>query len=353
MRKTILVTGGAGFIGSAVIRWLIGQTAYNVVNVDCLTYAGNLESLREVEASPRYTFHPVDIRDTRQVRRILSEHLPGAVLHLAAETHVDRAIDSPAAFIDTNVNGTFHLLEATREYWRGLAGEAREEFRFHHVSTDEVYGTLGDDGFFTESSPYAPRSPYSASKAAADHLVLAWHETYGLPVLVTRCSNNYGPYQFPEKLIPQVILSGLEGRPLPVYGDGGNVRDWLFVDDHVRALLTVLQNGTVGETYNVGGQNEQRNIDVVHWVADVLDELRPRSDGQTYRGQITFVADRPGHDRRYALDASKIERELGWRPRETFATGLRTTVQWYLQNETWWSRTRSGLYRGERLGTGS
>jgi dTDP-glucose 4,6-dehydratase len=350
---TVLVTGGAGFIGSAVIRALVRESDARVINVDCLTYAGNLESLDEVAGSPRYHFEKVDIRQPAEITRVFAEYRPDAVVHLAAETHVDRGIDRPAAFIETNVTGAFHLLEAAREYWRGIPAAAQGRFRFLHVSTDEVYGSLGEEGRFTETSPYAPRSPYSASKAASDHLALAWCHTFGLPVLVTNCSNNYGPYQFPEKLIPHVMLCALEGKPVPVYGDGGNVRDWLFVDDHVRALLAVLERGDPGTSYNIGGRNEQRNIAVVERVLALLDTVRPRADGLSYRSQISFVPDRPGHDRRYAVDSARIERELGWRPRETFATGLAKTVTWYLEHEAWWSRIRSGRYAGERLGTGT
>lgn len=352
MNDTILVTGGAGFIGSAVVRHLIAATTSHVVNVDALTYAGNFDSITAAVGSPRHTFERVDIRNAAEVRRLFTAYQPRAVLHLAAESHVDRSIDAPAVFIETNINGTFNLLQAAREYWSDLAPADRERFRFHHVSTDEVYGDLGDtEGtYFTETTSYAPSSPYSASKAASDHLVHAWHRTFGLPVLLTNCSNNYGPYQFPEKFIPQVILSALEGRPLPIYGDGRQIRDWLYVDDHVRALLTVLERGRVGEVYNVGGESERRNLDVVHEICRILDELRPRAGGGSYAEQIAFVTDRPGHDRRYAIDITRISGELGWRPAETFATGLRKTIAWYLANEEWWSRIRSGAYRGERLG---
>jgi dTDP-glucose 4,6-dehydratase len=349
-RGTVLVTGGAGFIGSAVVRRLVQVRQARVINVDCLTYAGNLESLDEVATSPHYGLERVDIRHAAELHRLFAEYRPSAVLHLAAETHVDRGIDRPDAFVDTNITGTFCLLEAARAYWRALPADQQASFRFLHVSTDEVYGSLEEDGLFTEASPYAPRSPYSASKAASDHLTRAWYHTFGLPVLVTNCSNNYGPYQFPEKLIPHVLLCALEGKPVPVYGDGGNVRDWLYVDDHVGALLTVLDRGVPGTSYNIGGRNALRNIAVVEQVLALLDSVRPRSDGQTYRRQITFVADRPGHDRRYAIDSSRIERELGWHPRESFATGLAKTVTWYLEHEPWWSRIRSGRYRGERLG---
>jgi dTDP-glucose 4,6-dehydratase len=352
MNDTVLVTGGAGFIGSAVVRHLIAATSSGVVNVDALTYAGNFDSVAAAVGSPRHHFERVDIRDPGEVRRLFAIYRPRAVLHLAAESHVDRSIDAPAVFIETNINGTFHLLQAAREYWGGLSRSDRERFRFLQISTDEVYGDLGDteDTYFTETTPYAPSSPYSASKAAADHLVHAWHRTFGLPVLVTNCSNNYGPYQFPEKFIPQVILSALEGKPIPIYGDGLNVRDWLYVDDHVRALLTVLEQGRVGEVYNIGGESERRNLAVVHEICGHLDELRPRAGGGSYTDQIAYVSDRPGHDRRYAIDITKIRDEIGWRPAESFATGLRKTIAWYLANEEWWSRIRSGAYRGERLG---
>jgi dTDP-glucose 4,6-dehydratase len=352
MNDAILVTGGAGFIGSAVVRHLIATTSSVVINADALTYAGNFDSVAAAVGSPRHSFERVDIRDPLAVRRLFAVYRPRAVLHLAAESHVDRSIDAPAAFIETNINGTFHLLQAAREYWSGLPPVERARFRFHHVSTDEVYGDLGesDSSYFTETTRYAPSSPYSASKAASDHLVHAWHRTFGLPVLVTNCSNNYGPYQFPEKFIPQVILSALEGRPIPVYGDGRNVRDWLYVDDHVRALLAVLERGRIGEVYNIGGESERRNLDVVQEICQLLDELRPRAEGGSYAEQISFVPDRPGHDRRYAIDITKLESELGWRPAESFASGLQKTIAWYLANEEWWSRIRSGAYRGERLG---
>lgn len=352
MTDTILVTGGAGFIGSAMVRHLIANTSHTVVNVDALTYAGNFDSISAAAASPRHLFERVDIRSRHEVRRLFAEYRPRAVLHLAAESHVDRSIDAPAVFIETNINGTFNLLQAAHEYWEALPTGERDEFRFLHISTDEVYGDLGDtEGtYFTETTPYAPSSPYSASKAASDHLVRAWHRTYGLPAIITNCSNNYGPYQFPEKFIPQMILSALEGKDLPIYGDGRNVRDWLYVDDHVDALLTVLERGQVGEVYNIGGLSERRNIDVVHEICAILDELQPRAGGGSYADQIAFVADRPGHDRRYAIDITKISTELGWRPTETFETGLRKTIAWYLANEEWWGRIRSGAYRGERLG---
>jgi len=349
----ILVTGGAGFIGSAVIRHIINQTNHEVVNVDKLTYAGNLETLESVSGSERYRFERVDICDRAEVERVFAEHRPDAVMHLAAESHVDRSIDGPAEFINTNVVGTYTLLEVARAYWNGLAADAKEGFRFHHISTDEVYGDLEDSGaFFTESTRYDPSSPYSASKAASDHLVRAWARTYGLPCVITNCSNNYGPYHFPEKLIPLMILNALAGKPLPVYGNGCQIRDWLFVEDHAEALFTVLTTGQIGETYNIGGWNEKKNIDVVKAICETLEELcGDRKQGvERFEDLITFVADRPGHDVRYAIDASKIERELGWKPKETFETGLRKTVQWYLENETWWKRVLDGSYQGERLG---
>ena len=352
--KTIIVTGGAGFIGSAVIRHLIKQSDHTVINLDKLTYAGNLESLREVETSPRYHFEQVDICDPRGVRRVFEEYQPDIIMHLAAETHVDRSIDGPADFIQTNIVGTYTLLEAARRYWKSLPEERQARFRFHHVSTDEVYGDLGDDsaGFFTEETPYAPSSPYSASKASADHLVRAWFRTYGLPVMVTNCSNNYGPYQFPEKLIPLTILNAIEGKPLPVYGKGDQVRDWLYVEDHARALCLVATEGAVGETYNIGGNSEKRNLDVVVSICDLLEDLAPeKPEGvRHYRDLITFVQDRPGHDRRYAIDASKIKADLGWAPRESFETGLQKTVKWYLNNQAWCDRVLNGSYRRERLG---
>ena len=346
----ILVTGGAGFIGSALIRHLINDTDHEVLNLDKLTYAGNLESLRQVENDPRYRFLQADIGDQAAVSEALSSFQPDAIMHLAAESHVDRSIDGPAAFIQTNIVGTYALLEATRAYWSKLNEPRRQAFRFHHISTDEVYGDLhGVDDLFSETTPYAPSSPYSASKAASDHLVRAWQRTYGLPVLLTNCSNNYGPYHFPEKLIPLVILNALDGKSLPVYGNGQQVRDWLFVEDHARALLQVVTRGQIGETYNIGGHNEQKNLDVVHAICDLLDELQPRAAG-SYREQITFVSDRPGHDLRYAIDASKIARELGWTPAETFPSGLRKTVRWYLDNLDWCRRVQDGSYQRERLG---
>ncbi|QKS22802.1 dTDP-glucose 4,6-dehydratase [Vreelandella titanicae] len=410
--KTFLITGGAGFIGSAVVRELIQNTAHKVVNVDKLTYAGNLESLASVEANERYTFAQADICDAQAMQQLFEQHQPDVVMHLAAESHVDRSIDGPAEFIQTNVVGTAVLLEAARAYWNSLESERRNAFRFHHISTDEVYGDLAEceesgarseeenspltsaqrahASLFTETTPYAPSSPYSASKASSDHLVRAWQRTYGLPTLVTNCSNNYGPFHFPEKLIPLMILNALAGKPLPVYGDGQQIRDWLYVEDHARALIKVATEGQVGETYNIGGHNEKANIEVVEAICEILDELAPsealgvRSEGAEVRSEelgvrepsspltspqgahpsqakhpqakrshkelITFVTDRPGHDLRYAIDASKIERELGWVPEETFETGLRKTVQWYLANETWWKRVQDGSYQGQRLG---
>ena len=346
--KRIIVTGGAGFIGSAVIRQLLAETGAFVVNLDKLTYAANLASLPGAEGHPRYVFERADICDGAALRRIFAAHRPDAVMHLAAESHVDRSIDGPGAFIETNITGTYRLLEAARAYWLELEGEARADFRFHHISTDEVFGSLGPEGLFTETTPYQPRSPYSASKAASDHLVRAWAETYGLPVVMTNCSNNYGPYQFPEKLIPLMILKGLAGQPLPVYGKGENVRDWLYVEDHARALRLVLERGRVGESYNIGGNCERTNLTVVRTLTALLDELNPA--GAPHDRLISFVADRPGHDLRYAIDAGKIERELGWRPRESFETGLRKTVEWYLGNRPWWQAIADGSYQGQRLG---
>lgn len=350
----ILVTGGAGFIGSAVIRHIIENTDDSVVNVDKLTYAGNQESLAEVSDSDRYVFEQVDICNRAELDRVFKTHRPDAVMHLAAESHVDRSIDGPAAFMETNIIGTYTLLEAARQYWAGLPEAAQQAFRFHHISTDEVYGDLeGPEDLFTETTPYAPSSPYSASKASSDHLVRAWLRTYGLPTLTTNCSNNYGPYHFPEKLIPLMILNALEGKPLPVYGQGTQVRDWLYVEDHARALYKVATEGKVGETYNIGGHNEKQNIEVVHTLCDLLEELVPEKPAgiSHYRDLITHVQDRPGHDLRYAIDASKIERELGWIPQETFESGIRKTVQWYLDNSEWCQRVQDGSYRRERLGT--
>lgn len=349
----ILVTGGAGFIGSALVRHLLNETDHEVLNLDKLTYAGNLESLASIEGHPRYRFLKADIADSEAVSRALAQFQPDAVMHLAAESHVDRSIDGPAAFIQTNIIGTYALLESTRAYWSSLGAERKAAFRFHHISTDEVYGDLhGVDDLFTETTPYAPSSPYSASKAASDHLVRAWHRTYGLPVLLTNCSNNYGPYHFPEKLIPLMILNALEGKPLPVYGDGLQVRDWLFVEDHARALVEVVTRGQVGETYNIGGHNEQKNIEVVRGICTLLEELAPAKPAGIARFEdlITHVKDRPGHDLRYAIDAGKIERELGWKPQETFHSGLRKTVQWYLDNLEWCRHVQDGSYQRERLG---
>jgi len=349
----ILVTGGAGFIGSAVIRHIINNTTDHVVNVDKLTYAGNLESLASISNSPRYLFENVDICHRGELDRVFREHQPDAVMHLAAESHVDRSIDGPAAFIETNIVGTYTLLEAARQYWHGLDGSRKNAFRFHHISTDEVYGDLeGPDDLFTEATPYAPSSPYSASKASSDHLVRAWRRTYGLPTLVTNCSNNYGPYHFPEKLIPLMILNALDGKPLPVYGKGNQVRDWLYVEDHARALYKVVTDGVVGQTYNIGGHNEKRNIDVVRTLCALLDELVPTkpSGVKRFEDLVTYVQDRPGHDLRYAIDANKIKRELGWTPQETFDSGIRKTVQWYLENLDWARRVQDGSYQRERLG---
>jgi len=347
----ILVTGGAGFIGSALVRLLVGEGAHRVLNVDKLTYAGNLESLRAVADRPEYRFLRADICDRAVLAAAFAEFEPEAVIHLAAESHVDRSIDGPSLFIQTNVAGTGTLLEVARAYWSMLPAGRREAFRFLHVSTDEVYGSLGPTGLFTEETPYDPRSPYSASKAASDHLARAWHHTYGLPVLVTNCSNNYGPCQFPEKLIPLVILNALHGKPLPIYGTGDNVRDWLFVEDHARALALVAARGVPGRTYNIGGSSERTNLQVVHAICDVLDERRPAPGGlRSHRDLISFVADRPGHDRRYAIDASRLRRELGWQPAETFESGIRRTVCWYLDNEWWWRPIRERTYQGERLG---
>lgn len=349
----VLVTGGAGFIGSAVCRHLADDPAINVVNVDKLTYAGNLASLSRIQNFPNYRFVQADICDDRAILSILRGENIDAIMHLAAESHVDRSIDGPADFIETNIVGTFRMLNAALTYWRGLEDQRKSSFRFHHVSTDEVFGDLPfDSGIFTEETPYKPSSPYSASKAASDHLVRAWHETYGLPVVLSNCSNNYGPFHFPEKLIPLVILNAVHERELPVFGNGGNVRDWLYVEDHARALALVLTKGALGESYNIGGRAERTNLFVVEAICDLLDKRRPRAGGRSYRDLIKFVTDRPGHDRRYAIDPSKIERELGWVAEETFDSGLAKTVDWYLQNEWWWRPIREKTYSGERLGTG-
>jgi len=355
----ILITGGAGFIGSAVVRHVIENTNDSVVNVDFLTYAGNIESVTTVSESERYNFVQVDICDAKAMTDVFAKYQPDAVMHLAAESHVDRSIDGPADFIQTNIMGTFTLLEATRAYWLTLLEAKKSDFRFHHISTDEVYGDLdGTDNLFTETTSYAPSSPYSASKASSDHLVRAWNRTYGLPVIVTNCSNNYGPYHFPEKLIPHVILNALDAKSLPIYGNGSQVRDWLYVEDHARALYKVVTEGLVGETYNIGGHNEKTNVEVVETLCRILDELKPISNNPAfassslinYKELISFVKDRPGHDVRYAIDASKIERELGWKPEESFETGIRKTVEWYLNNENWWKRVLNGKYQLERIG---
>jgi dTDP-glucose 4,6-dehydratase len=345
-----LVTGGAGFIGSALIRHLINNTSHEVLNLDKLTYAGVLESLDEVASDPRYRFVRGDICDAALVSRLLDEFQPDVIAHLAAESHVDRSIDGPGDFIQTNVVGTYTMLQQALAYWRGLDEDRKPDFRFHHISTDEVFGSLGDEGYFTETTAYDPRSPYSASKAASDHLARAWWHTFGLPVLVTNCSNNYGPYHFPEKLIPLIIIRALRGEELPVYGDGSNVRDWLFVEDHARALTAVFENGQPGETYNVGGNSERKNIDVVRTICAALDQKRPRSGGRSYADQITFVTDRPGHDQRYAIDAAKIRTELGWEPQVTFEEGIEQTVDWYLDRADWWEPILDGRYATQRLG---
>lgn len=358
----ILVTGGAGFIGSAVVRHIIQNTQDSVLNADKLTYAGNLESLASVSNHGRYSFAQIDICDRTALDKIFAQYQPDAVMHLAAESHVDRSIDGPAEFIQTNIVGTYTLLEAARAYWSQLHADRKASFRFHHISTDEVYGDLPHPSdadmsaahsvlpLFTEKTAYAPSSPYSASKASSDHLVRAWHRTYGFPVIVTNCSNNYGPYHFPEKLIPLIILNALEGKTLPIYGTGDQIRDWLYVEDHARALYTVITVGKIGETYNIGGNNEKQNLEVVHTICEILDELRPLPTQASYKDQITHVPDRPGHDRRYAIDASKIERELGWTPQETFMTGMRKTVHWYLNNQDWCQHVQDGSYQRERLG---
>jgi dTDP-glucose 4,6-dehydratase len=352
----VLVTGGAGFIGSAVVRHILADTDAAVVNVDALTYAGNLESVPGAEDSGRYAFAQVDICDFAALTKVFAEHQPDLIMHLAAESHVDRSIDGPGAFIQTNIVGTYNMLEVARSYWQGLSGSKKDHFRFHHISTDEVYGDLhGTTDLFTETTSYEPSSPYSASKAGSDHLVRAWGRTFGLPIIVTNCSNNYGPFHFPEKLVPHIILNALHGKALPVYGDGSQIRDWLYVEDHARALYKVVTEGQLGETYNIGGHNEKRNIDVVDAICELLEELAPENENSRVRGKgfkelITFVKDRPGHDARYAIDASKIQRELGWTPKETFESGIRKTVQWYLNNPQWWQRVLSGDYKLDRIG---
>lgn len=350
----ILITGGAGFIGSAVIRHIINHTEHQVLNIDKLTYAGNLESLAEIEKNPRYFFESLDICNTAAIESAFNRFQPNLVMHLAAESHVDRSIDGPANFISTNIVGTYNLLEVARKYWHTLNEVDKALFRFHHISTDEVYGDLDNtNALFTESTPYAPSSPYSASKASSDHLVRAWHRTYGLPTIVTNCSNNYGPYHFPEKLIPLVILNALDGKPLPIYGKGNQIRDWLYVEDHAKALYKVVTQGVIGETYNIGGHNEKQNIEVVITICRILDELQPRPSGQVYESLITYVKDRPGHDLRYAINATKMQRELNWLPVETFETGIRKTVEWYLENLEWCRRVQDGSYQRERLGVKS
>lgn len=346
-----LITGGAGFIGSALIRFILTQTHHTVLNVDKLTYAGNLESLQEVEQYPNYQFKQIDICNKDQISESVRTFKPDIIMHLAAESHVDRSIEGPAEFIQTNIVGTYTLLEVARKYWLELENDVKDNFRFHHISTDEVYGDLGcRTDFFTESTSYAPSSPYSASKASSDHLVRAWHRTYGLPIIITNCSNNYGPYHFPEKLIPLIILNALEAKPLPVYGNGQQVRDWLFVEDHARALYKVVTEGCVGETYNIGGNNEKKNIEVIETICKILDVLKPQANGQSYKELITFVKDRPGHDLRYAIDATKIKKELGWSPMETFEMGIQKTIEWYLNNLDWCRRVQDGSYQRERLG---
>ncbi|MBT8148335.1 MAG: dTDP-glucose 4,6-dehydratase [Pseudomonadales bacterium] len=348
--QKVIVTGGAGFIGSAVIRYLIANTDAQVLNVDKLTYAGNLSTLDSVKQSDRYSFLQADIANAQQMQQAITSFAPDTIMNLAAESHVDRSIDGPAVFMQTNIMGTYTMLEAARAYWGELDSAARQNFRFHHISTDEVYGSLGETGLFKETTAYDPRSPYSSSKAASDHLVKAWFHTYGMPVIVTNCSNNYGPFHFPEKLIPLVIINALEEQPLPVYGAGDNVRDWLYVDDHAEALVLSVARGEAGETYNIGGNNERTNLEVVEKICDLLDELRPRKDGSSYRDLIQFVEDRAGHDKRYAIDAEKIKSTLGWKPRENFDSGIRKTVDWYLENQHWWRPIREGKYSGARLG---
>ncbi|MDX2476109.1 MAG: dTDP-glucose 4,6-dehydratase [Gammaproteobacteria bacterium] len=353
MAKTYIVTGGAGFIGSAVVRTIVESSDDNVVNIDKLTYAGNLDSLLPVAENPRYHFLQADICDSKAMAEVFAEHQPDAIMHLAAESHVDRSIDGPGDFIQTNIVGSYTLLEAARQYWNSLQADRKEAFRFHHVSTDEVYGSLGDEGMFLETTPYDPSSPYSASKASSDHLVRAWNRTFDLPVVLTNCSNNYGPYQYPEKLIPLILQKARAGEALPIYGTGENIRDWLYVDDHARALILVMKQGSVGETYNIGGHNEVTNIDVVRTLCAILDDREPAKNGKPYADLITYVTDRPGHDMRYAIDASKIQRDLGWTPEETFETGLAKTVDWYLANQQWIDRVLDGSYMGQRLGAGN
>ena len=352
MAKTVLITGGAGFIGSALVRYLIDATDVEVVNLDKLTYAGSRLSIGEADSHPRHHFHQVDICDAAAVRSLIEQYQPDYIMHLAAESHVDRSIDGPGEFIQTNVVGTYQMLQEALEYWQNLDGDKKDNFRFHHISTDEVYGSLGETGLFTETTRYKPNSPYSASKAGSDHLVRAWHKTFHLPVVTSNCSNNYGPYQFPEKLVPLVVQKALAGEPLPIYGKGDNIRDWLYVDDHVKALWKIVTEGEIGESYNVGGHNEKTNLEVVETMCSILDELRPRADGKAYQEQMTFVEDRPGHDRRYAIDATKIDKELGWTPDETFDTGFRRTIKWYLDNSDWVAKVTKD-YSGERLGTKS
>jgi len=348
----IFITGGAGFIGSALIRYLISETEHEIVNIDKLTYAGNLESLQPIASSSRYHFEHVDICDSSKINALFNQYNPDAIMHLAAESHVDRSIDGPLEFVQTNVMGTAVLLDEAKKYWNQLNEEKKSSFRFHHISTDEVYGSLGETGLFREDTPYDPSSPYSASKSSSDHLVRAWHRTFGLPVVITNCSNNYGPYQFPEKLIPLVLLNAKAGKPLPIYGKGNQIRDWLYVDDHARALFRVLEKGTPGETYNIGGNNEKTNLEVVHTICDILEELLPDSPYTPFKDLITYVADRPGHDLRYAIDATKIKDDLDWEPAETFETGIRKTLEWYLDNPKWCQHVLDGSYQGERLGLG-
>ena len=348
----IIITGGAGFIGSAVIRQYIQQTQHEIINLDALTYAGNLESLDAVSTDPRYHFEHVDIRDISAIKAVFDKHQPDAIMHLAAESHVDRSIDGPADFILTNIVGTYNLLDVAKKYWDLLEGDKKTAFRFHHVSTDEVYGDLDETSYFTEDTPYNPSSPYSASKASSDHLVRAWHRTYKLPIVITNCSNNYGHYQFPEKLIPLITLNALEGKPLPIYGKGNQIRNWLYVDDHAKALRLVLEKGKIGDTYNIGGHNEKTNIEVVKSICKLLDKLMPESPYSPHENLITYVTDRPGHDVRYAIDAKKITHDLGWSPKETFESGLEKTINWYLKNSTWCKKVQNGSYQRERLGIG-